>query len=258
MARNCGCAGASCGCKIISGGNGINVFGIGTQEDPYLLTADVGQLEGVIDFTDSSTVNFTVVGQGTPSDPMEVTATATITPPVRYVLPKVNQFIQPVARAASTSASAWSTGVVPGSPIDIGSSITIDALSTQVSTLEAATSGKILLYSSDAEGQPSTLVASAIVDASSTGQKTTTITPLTLQPGIYWVFIRSNSPGGLVRFTAITPGGPGAVTATAVGPITSFAITADVGTYAAPNATPTTLTYGASTQATYAALRRSA
>jgi hypothetical protein len=257
MARNCGCAGASCGCKIISGGNGIQVFGIGTQEDPYMLSAEVGQLEGVIDFTDSATVNFTVVGQGTQSDPMEVTATASVVPN-NVFLPKVGQFLIPVARASASGSTALSTGVVPGSPIHVPAQITIDQLSTQVTTLEAATSAQLLIYRGDVDGQPGTLVANGSVDCSSTGHKTVTITPVVLTPGWYWCYVRSNSPGGLVRFTTITPSSPLSITATAIGPVTSFSISAEVGTYAAPLTTPTGLTYGNSTSAAFVGMRRSA
>lgn len=73
MARNCGCGGASCGCNIVNG-NGITVSGIGTATDPFFISANLGELAEALSFTDSASINFTVVGTGSPSDPMAVTA----------------------------------------------------------------------------------------------------------------------------------------------------------------------------------------
>lgn len=71
--RGCGCAGGSCSCSVI-GGSGVNVTGIGTAADPFVVVAEIDQLSGPIQFNDSSTIDFTVSGDGTPSDPLVVTA----------------------------------------------------------------------------------------------------------------------------------------------------------------------------------------
>lgn len=44
--RNCGCSGASCGCQIL-GGTGTNITGIGTIEDPYLLSVATSAINPV-------------------------------------------------------------------------------------------------------------------------------------------------------------------------------------------------------------------
>lgn len=71
----CGCAGSTCGCKF-EVGFGLTITGMGTKADPYRLAATIGSLDGSISFQDSTTVDFTVVGAGTPSDPIVVSAAA--------------------------------------------------------------------------------------------------------------------------------------------------------------------------------------
>lgn len=115
MARNCGCAGSSCSC-LIEAGAGINVSGIGTAADPYVITAVLGQLSQAISFQDSTSIDFTVTGFGTIVDPM--TVTAVVKPAPWPVYPTGGR---PSAVAAGAGAfyydstlkkPAWSDGAV--------------------------------------------------------------------------------------------------------------------------------------------------
>lgn len=115
MARNCGCAGGSCGC-LIEAGEGVAISGLGTAADPYVVSSAIGVLFDVITFTDSSSVNFTVTGSGTTGDPMNVTA---VTIAQRFVNYPTGG--RPSAVAAGAGAyyydttlgkPAWSNGTV--------------------------------------------------------------------------------------------------------------------------------------------------
>lgn len=75
MAR-CGC-GASCSC-LITAGSGVQVDGIGTVENPYVISSDASELLDRIEFVDSSTIDFSASGVGTLLQPMQVTATASL------------------------------------------------------------------------------------------------------------------------------------------------------------------------------------
>lgn len=75
MAR-CGC-GSSCSCLIVAG-DGAQVDGIGTVENPYVITSDASQLLDQLEFIDTSTVDFEATGLGTRGSPMLVSAVATV------------------------------------------------------------------------------------------------------------------------------------------------------------------------------------
>lgn len=63
MAR-CGCSGGSCGCKVVAG-HGVQVRGTGTADNPYAIDA----FPLSITVQDSSSIDLTLTGSGTPSDP---------------------------------------------------------------------------------------------------------------------------------------------------------------------------------------------
>lgn len=72
----CGCADA-CSC-LITAGEGINVEGIGTIENPYEITSESANLAGRVEFTDEGNVDFTATGVGTLNDPLTVFADAVL------------------------------------------------------------------------------------------------------------------------------------------------------------------------------------
>lgn len=160
-------------------------------------------------------------------------------------------FIAPSHRASTSGSVSYASGNIHPSPIYLPRPLTIDQVGVRVSTLEAATSAILLLFRADADGFPATRVLqSAAMDCSSTGAKTAAPVggSVALSPGLYWGFIRTNSPGGTVRFTAITPDYPyGAFvesTNYAPGSTQPRVIIADPGSYASPAATISSWTYG--------------
>lgn len=66
----CGCAGDSCGCRIVAG-HGVRVTGAGTLNSPYVIDAYPMSLAVV----DSPTVDLTLTGKGSTTDPWVVSAT---------------------------------------------------------------------------------------------------------------------------------------------------------------------------------------
>lgn len=115
MARNCGCAGASCGCLLVAGA-GMIITGIGTADDPYVFSTQIANLGQAIQFQDTTSINFTTTGTGTVGDPMVVTAVLIPQP-----FPSYTTGGRPSAAAAGAGAyyydttlgkPAWSNGTV--------------------------------------------------------------------------------------------------------------------------------------------------
>lgn len=124
MARNCGCAGGSCGC-LIEAGEGIVVSGLGTATNPYVITSSLGNLGEVLDFVDSASVNFTVTGSGQGIDPMTVTAVTIPQPFVNYPTGG-----RPSAVAAGAGAFYYDTTL--GKPAWSNGSVWKDAAGTTI------------------------------------------------------------------------------------------------------------------------------
>jgi hypothetical protein len=72
MAR-CGCSGASCSCFIIGQG-GVTVTGAGSQSNQYVISSDIN-----VDVLDTSTVNMSKTGDGSPANPWTFSSVATVT-----------------------------------------------------------------------------------------------------------------------------------------------------------------------------------
>lgn len=77
MARNCNCAGSTCGCKVIAG-TGVTVSGTGTAADPYVITNSASNLADALQVTDSVTVDMVKTGSGTNLDPTIISANVTM------------------------------------------------------------------------------------------------------------------------------------------------------------------------------------
>lgn len=75
----CGCATGGCACNIQEG-QGINVTGIGTADDPFRIESELARLNQAIEFQDTATLDFTVLGTGTPADKMIVKADVKLQP----------------------------------------------------------------------------------------------------------------------------------------------------------------------------------
>lgn len=72
----CGCAGSTCACKV-AGSGGISVTGTGTAQDPYVIGLGEIDIDGFVEVDDTPTVALTLVGDGTSSDPLVLTANVT-------------------------------------------------------------------------------------------------------------------------------------------------------------------------------------
>jgi len=161
--------------------------------------------------------------------------------------PKSGHYIQPAAGETAAGVSAYATNTVQMSPVVIPVSLSVDALAVNVSTGEAIDL-RLLLYSSDSDGHPSTLVTSVTVNATSTGNVVGTLgSPVALSAGLYWTAVRSNG-GSTVRVTsmivqqAISPILSG-VRSSLSGNARAMLPEGDVGTYASPSATISSWTY---------------
>lgn len=69
MARNCNCAGSSCGCKVVAG-FGISIGGTGTAADPFVITNAGANLQTALTTTNTVTAKMVKSGSGTNLDPL--------------------------------------------------------------------------------------------------------------------------------------------------------------------------------------------
>lgn len=77
MARGCGCAGSSCGCKVIAGSD-ITVSGTGTAADPYIISATSTDISGTVEVDSTTTVTLKRLGAGSTADPYIISGVATL------------------------------------------------------------------------------------------------------------------------------------------------------------------------------------
>jgi hypothetical protein len=142
--------------------------------------------------------------------------------------------------AVTAGGQAYATGNVPASMFPVSKPLTIDGLCVRVSTIQS-TDGRALLYSSDSDGYPVTLVAEASFSCTVAALVTATLAaPVLLPQGLYWACIRTNA-GAAVRFTCLTPATFGVQNA--AGTLTGERTMGfDPGTYAAPLTTITSWT----------------
>lgn len=155
-----------------------------------------------------------------------------------------------ISGANAAGTSAFATGDVYPLPFIIGpTGFTTDALIIRLSTAETGISVRAMIYSSDTDGHPLTLLQSGTVSTTaSTGNYTVPLgANLALTAGLYWVVVRTNA-GSTIRFTSIAPtqlstlGYLGGVASALDGSRTP-AITFDPGTYASPTTTITAWTW---------------
>lgn len=166
-------------------------------------------------------------------------------------VPKVSSYMGgALVYGHGTSAGAFASGADAPLRVVVGSQITVDQIGFRVQTAQAV-NARALLYSSDSDGHPATLVAnSGALSCSATGDIMGTITPVVLTPGVYWGFIRSNS-GTTLRFQSCNQ-------ISAVQVADTFAhvwqqgsrLLADCGSYASPNATISAWSYSSNGDAT--------
>jgi hypothetical protein len=163
---------------------------------------------------------------------------------LRSMVPKSGQYLYPNTSAQwGIGAATYTTGADFFVPLVLAGEISCDTLACRITTAEAGVNVRILLYASDADGHPTTLVATGTASTAGAGQVDVTFSPVTLPAGLYWGALRTDA-GSAVRFWAlqshqIIGGGIGPDALDAKTPLPS----AQVGTYASPNTTLGTITY---------------
>jgi hypothetical protein len=75
--RNCNCAGSTCGCKVTAG-SGIQVSGLGTAADPFVISNTGASISAAIQVGDTSTLDLTKSGSGTNVDPIVISGNVTL------------------------------------------------------------------------------------------------------------------------------------------------------------------------------------
>lgn len=73
---NC-CGQSTCAC-ILNAGAGIEVTGVGTANDPYVITSTVTDLSAFLQVNDTPTIDLILTGTGTIGDPLSLRAISTI------------------------------------------------------------------------------------------------------------------------------------------------------------------------------------
>ncbi|GAB3048729.1 hypothetical protein GCM10027053_03860 [Intrasporangium mesophilum] len=110
--------------------------------------------------------------------------------------PKVGSWMTaPDIRSYATNSSQTrSSGNGPALGVPIYKAMTVDALACIVDTLEAASTIRLGIYSSDSDGYPATLLGSVSVAGTATGTIIGTFgAPITLTPGLHWLVARVSS-----------------------------------------------------------------
>lgn len=121
--------------------------------------------------------------------------------------PKVNGWVtaDDIRTFVTGSNQGRVSGDGPALGVRIYKAMTVDALACIVDTLEAASTIRLGLYSSDSDGYPTTLLGSVSVPGTSTGQQSNTFgSPIALTPGLYWLVARVSSTTTL-RLRACIP-----------------------------------------------------
>jgi hypothetical protein len=117
--------------------------------------------------------------------------------------PKVggtSYYAVPGATFSSVGTRNMTNGRIYYSPWTVDRVITIDQLAIEVSTNVASSECRIGVYNADTDWQPTSLIVdSGIIDCSTTGVKTVSVS-ITLQPGRYLAAVIANSTQTLRQF----------------------------------------------------------
>lgn len=111
------------------------------------------------------------------------------------MVPAAGVFVSNNANATALGTQAQVANRVIIAPFVAAYDITIDQLGISVSPLVAASNAKVVIYESDSNGRPTTILReTANIDCATTGTKFASITSLTLNAGAtYWIGVRSSS-----------------------------------------------------------------
>lgn len=110
------------------------------------------------------------------------------------MVPAATLFVGNSANAAALGTQAQVANRTVIAPFVPAYSMSIDQLGISVSTLLAASNCKVVIYASDSNGRPTTILReTGNIDCATTGTKLSTITALALTAGAtYWIGVRSS------------------------------------------------------------------
>lgn len=111
------------------------------------------------------------------------------------IAPAAGAFLANATNASALSAVAQVADRVTIAPFVPRHAMTIDQLGCSISTLLAASSVKLVLYDSDAQGRPTTILReTATIDSATTGTKFASIASFTFAAGkVYWLGLRASA-----------------------------------------------------------------
>ena len=111
------------------------------------------------------------------------------------MLPAAGEFIGNGINASGLSTQAQTANRTVIAPFTPSRDVTIDQLGCSVSALVASSNVKCIVYASDVNGRPSTVLReTANIDSGSNGTKMAAISALTLTAGTtYWIGLRASS-----------------------------------------------------------------
>jgi hypothetical protein len=157
-----------------------------------------------------------------------------------------------------SSSQIQVSGNGPALGVAVSAPITIDALQVIVDTVEAASTLRVGVYASNADGYPVTLLGSVSVPGTAAGNITGVFgTPLVLPAGYYWLATRVSSLTSL-RPRGCTPAQQYQIDTARIAGVTNEWLVADFGTSAALTPTISSWTFGAPDHVVLAGMRRSA
>lgn len=159
-------------------------------------------------------------------------------------LPPIGWYFGAPDVVAVGNSTVAASGAQQATRLIIPSTISVDTMAVQVTTLAASRNLKVLLYASDGYGMPASLYfTSPAFSLAATGAITQAVA-LTFNPGIYWaVNVQDATSTAQVRcLQQRNDTGMHATSSDSATATPDTAITLDAGTYATPNAVPATIT----------------
>jgi hypothetical protein len=109
----------------------------------------------------------------------------------------------PIYGSGSDVTTSPGQNVVSFVPFPVWGSLVVSSIGVEVTTLVAATTGRLGIYRDNGKGQPGALIieAPSVIDTSTAGPKEVALaSPISLSPGLYWLALVSQGGVGGVGF----------------------------------------------------------
>lgn len=100
-----GCGGTSCSCSV-KVGDGLTITGSGALDNPFVIEL-AGGIEDALVVVDSTTIDFTLAGGGSPTDPYRLSANA------KMKVSDLADVVDPEGSPSSGDTLVWVTAGVP-------------------------------------------------------------------------------------------------------------------------------------------------